>query len=113
MIQDMDRDRRNLIVYDMVTGTKFLLRAVKPSIRDVWLDKSSEHIQKAKKCISNELALRVRSTSEPTELAHTFSFAKKAMFRRESKGKVKRPRSSTGVHSAPQGSEDVVRLVLM
>ena len=110
MIQDMDRERRNLIVYDMVTGTKFLLRASKTPSRDLWLERSTDLIQKAK--TSSDLINRARSTSEPTELAHTFNFARKSMFRRDkdgSKGKVKRPSSSTGVRPVLQGSEEMVR----
>lgn len=97
----MDKDKRNLIVYDMPTGTKFLLRAVKSSVRDTWLEKSNDLIQKAKKAVSSELASRVRSTSEPLE-------SKKASFRKDregSKRKAKRPSSSSGVRTASQGSE--------
>lgn len=110
MIQDMDRDQRNLIVYDMVTGTKFVLRAAKPSIRDVWLDRSCDLIQRAKQSVSSEMAVRVRSSSEPAELVHTFSFSRKGTSRRDkegSKGRIKRPSSSTGVHPPPQGEEMV------
>lgn len=109
MIQDMDRDKRNLIVYDMVTGTKFLLQAVKSSTRDAWLTKSNHLIQQAKVAISKELASRVRSSSEPPELAHSFTLTRKSVFRRDSKRKVKRPSSSTGVRTAPQGNEEMVR----
>lgn len=107
MIQDMDKGRCNLIVYDMVTGTKFILKAAKPDIRDNWLEKSSLLIQRAKLDISKELASRARSVSEPAELARSFSF-----FRRDgesSRRKVKRPSSSTGVNPA---REEIVRQIL-
>ena len=106
----MDIDKRNLIVYDMITGTKFVLRAAKTVTRDMWLTKSCLLIQQAKKDISNQLAARSRSTSEPTELARAASFSRKAMFRKEregSKRKVKRPSSSTGVR---ENAEDMVRI---
>lgn len=111
MIQDMDKDRRNLIVYDMATGTKFILKCSKSSVRDQWLNKSTLLIQRAKLDISKDLASRVRSTSEPAELARSFSFSRKSVFRREgSRGKVKRPSSSTGVNpAAAHGPEEIVR----
>ena len=96
----MDIDKRNLIVYDMITGTKFVLRAAKTVTRDMWLTKSCPLIQQAKKDISNQLAARSRNASEPTKLARAASFSQKAMFRKEregSKRKVKRLSSSTGV----------------
>lgn len=110
MIQDRDRDRRNLIVYNMATGTKFVLKCIKSSIRDYWLNKSSLLIQRAKLDLSKELASRVRSASEPAELARSFSFSRKSVFRREgSKGKVKRPNSSTGVNpAAVHANEEMV-----
>ena len=110
MIQDMDREKRNLIVYDMVTGTRFLLRAGKTSTRDTWLDRSSLLIQQAKMEMSKELASRARSVSEPADLIRTFSFSRKSVFRRdreESRRKAKRPSSSTGVRPA-QTAEEMV-----
>lgn len=107
MIQDMDSGKRNLIVYDMVTGTKYLLRAAKSTSRDLWLNKSNALSLKAKKEISEELATsRTRSASEPMEFARSFSF-----FRREregSKRKSKRPTSSTGLRRPSQSNEEVV-----
>ena len=37
VVQDMDSQRRNLIIYDMQSGTKFVLTAAKSSVRDQWL----------------------------------------------------------------------------
>ena len=51
MIQDMDHERRNLIVYDRVTGTKVLLRASKPAIRNAWLDRANLLIEDAKQMV--------------------------------------------------------------
>ncbi len=101
MIQDMDRDKRNLIVYDMVTGTKFLLRASKPSLRNVWLDRANLLIEEAKQLATTERS-RSRSNSEPPEvLAQSLSMRKGWRKERErdggSKRKIKRPSSSTGV----------------
>lgn len=102
----MDKERRNLIVYDMVTGTKFILRASKASIRDQWLDRSNLLIQKAKQDVSMEMASRVRSASEPAELARSFSFSRKSVFHRDGERKNKRSRSSIG--SAPPTSDEKV-----
>ena len=104
----MDKERRNLIVYDMVTGTKFILRASKPTIRDQWLEKSNLLIQKAKQDVSMEMALRVRSASEPAEFAHSFSLSRKSVFRRDGERKNKRSKSSIGVSSAPPTSDEMV-----
>ena len=98
MIQDMDRDKRNLIVYDMVTGTKFLLRASKPSVRNTWLDRSNLLIEEAKQLVSTE---RSRSSSEPPELAGLRkSHRGKEKEREGPKRKLKRPSSSTGTRES-------------
>lgn len=107
----MDREKRNLIVYDMVAGTRFILRAIKPVVRENWLSESSQLMQKAKLDMSKELASRVRSASEPAELARSFSFSRKSVFRREkedSKRKSRRPKSSSGVNPRAAGSVEVV-----
>ena len=111
MIQDMDREKLNLIVYDMVAGTRFILRAAKTAIRDDWLSESSQLMQKAKLDMSKELASRVRSASEPADLARSFSFSRKSVFRKEredSRRRSKRPKSSSGVNHAAQASEEMV-----
>ena len=99
MIQDMDRDKRNLIVYDMVTGTKFLLRAPKTSIRNTWLDRANQLIEAAKQLVSTE---RSRSSSEPPDLVRPLSSQKsgRGKEREGSKRRLKRPGSSSGVREA-------------
>ena len=114
MVHDMDIDRRNLIVYDMVTGTKFLLRAAKTSLRDSWLNHSSGLIQKAKKDLAARKASRSRCASEPVEFSRTNSFSRgKAAIKREREGssrrRLKRPSSSSGVRMVSPGSEEMVR----
>ena len=113
MLQDRDKDKRNLIVYDMLTGSRYLLRASKPSLRDSWLEKSSQLIQKAKADLSKELALRSRSVSEPAEFARSFSFSKNKHRRDRDearRSRVKRPSSSTGVRSTTASEEIVSHL---
>lgn len=115
MLQDMDSAGRNLIVYDMVTGSKFLLRAGKTVIRDAWLERANLLIQQAKMDLSEDLASRARSASEPAELARSFSFSRKSVFRRDredSRRKPKRPSSSTGVNPAAHTCEEMVGSVI-
>ena len=66
MAQDMDGLRRNIIIYDMLRGTKFILRASKTSVRDHWLSQSADLIQEAKIKVANMLS-RQRTSSDPNE----------------------------------------------
>ena len=106
MIQDMERERRNLIVYNMATGTKFLLRASKSSVRDTWLNWTNLLIEEAKRQVSTE---RSRSSSEPPELSlphkgHTLHHGGKEREREGPKKKLKRPSSSTGTRESSSTS---------
>lgn len=106
----MDTQKRNIIIYDMITGTKFTLCAAKTSIRDNWLNQSGHLIQQAKKELSKQLASHSsHSSSEPVE-----PFTRKSsMFRKEREGsgsrrKGSRPGSSTGVRVTSPASEEMV-----
>ncbi len=98
MTQDMDPGRLNIITYDMVTGTKFILRAPKTSVRDRWLSRANELIRLAKQ--NNTGFMRGRSASEPGEsLARTPTFMRRSVFKRESTKRKSRPPSSSGRRS--------------
>ena len=99
MTQDMDPGRLNIITYDMVTGTKFILRAPKTSIRDMWLARANELIRLAKQ--NNTGFMRGRSASEPGEhLSRTPTFMRRSMLsKRESTKRKSRPSSSSGRRS--------------
>ena len=58
MTQDMEPTKRNIIIYDMQTGTKFILRAQNMSIRNSWLEKSNQLIRKAKMEAAKTLTVR-------------------------------------------------------
>ena len=45
MAPDMDPLKKNLIIYDMNSGTKFTLTATKPSVREQWLSHAQKLIQ--------------------------------------------------------------------
>ena len=45
MAPDMDPQKRNVIIYDMNSGTKFTLTAAKSSVREQWLSHSQKLIQ--------------------------------------------------------------------
>ena len=47
MAPDMDPKKKNLIIYDMNSGTKFTLTAAKSSMREQWLSKTQKLIQVA------------------------------------------------------------------
>ena len=116
MTQDMDPNRLNIITYDMLTGTKFILRAPKTSVRDKWLAKANELIRLAKKEAADSLNTRNRSSSEPNEyLSRTSSFSRKSMFKRDREGSkrrsTKRPHSSTGIRGASSSPEEQVRIM--
>ena len=98
----------------MVSGTKFILRALKPSMRDHWLAKSSSLIQQAKTMICNQMTKRYRSVSEPVELTRglNFSLSRLHGLRRERNGfrrKTKRPSSSGAMRAMSPGSMEMVR----
>ena len=98
MAQDMDSLRRNIIIYDMFRGTKFILRASKTSVRDHWLSQSADLIQEAKIKVANMLS-RQRSDSDPNEyLSRSPSLSmQRSMIRKDrEKRNHLRPNSSTG-----------------
>lgn len=45
MAPDMDPQKKNLIIYDMKSGTKFILTATKTSVREQWLTHTQKLIQ--------------------------------------------------------------------
>lgn len=45
MAPDMDPQKKNLIIYDMNSGTKFILTATKTSVREQWLIRTQKLIQ--------------------------------------------------------------------
>ena len=45
MAPDMDPQKKNLIIYDMNSGTKFTLTAAKSSMREQWLSHTQKLIQ--------------------------------------------------------------------
>ncbi len=99
MTQDMDPSKLNIITYDMLTGTKFILRAPKTSVRDNWLARANELIRLAKQ--SGGGPLRGRSASEPGEggVQRTPTFTRRGVFKREStkrKSVNSRPMSASG-----------------
>ena len=99
MTQDMDPGRLNIITYDMLTGTKFILRAPKTSVRDTWLNRANELIQAAKR--RSTFMPRGRSTSEPAGeyFPRSPSFMRRAVLKRESTKRTKsvsRPQSGSG-----------------
>ena len=52
MAPDMDPQKRNLIIYDMNSGTKFTLTATKSSAREQWLSHAQRLIQVHNTCAS-------------------------------------------------------------
>ena len=62
MTQDMEATKRNIIIYDMQTGTKFILRAQNMSTRNSWLEKSNQLIRKAKIEAARTLTVRTPPT---------------------------------------------------
>ena len=45
MAPDMDPQKKNLIIYDMNSGTKFILTATNSSVREQWLSHTQKLIQ--------------------------------------------------------------------
>lgn len=113
MAQDMDDLRRNIIIYEMLTGTKFILRAPKTSIRDLWLTQSNDLIRKANTEAANMLS-RQRSSSVPGEYpSRSPSFAQRSTIRKDREvpktRSLRRPHSSTGVRiTSPSPLEEHV-----
>ena len=62
MTPDMEHTKRNIIIYDMQTGTKFILRAQTTSIRNSWLEKSNQLIRKAKIEAAKTMTIRTPPT---------------------------------------------------
>ena len=98
MTQDMDPGHLNIITYDLLTGTKFILRAPKTSVRDTWLHRANELIQAAKQ--RSTFTPRGRSSSEPAGeySPRSPSFMRRAVLKRESSKRksVSRPQSGSG-----------------
>jgi len=113
MAPDMDDLRRNIIIYEMLTGTKFILRAQKTSIRDLWLTQSNDLIQKANTEVANILS-RQRSSSVPGEYpSRSPSFAQRSTIRKDREvpktKSLRRPHSSTGIRiTSPSPLEEQV-----
>lgn len=62
MTPDMETTKRNIIIYDMQTGTKFILRAQTMLIRNSWLEKSNQLIRKAKMEAAKTMTIRTPPT---------------------------------------------------
>ena len=62
MTPDMEHTKRNIIIYDMQTGTKFILRAQSTSVRNSWLEKSNQLIRKAKMEAAKTMTIRTPPT---------------------------------------------------
>ena len=62
MTPDMEHTKRNIIIYDMQTGTKFILRAQTTSVRNSWLEKSNQLIRKAKMEAAKTMTIRTPPT---------------------------------------------------
>lgn len=117
----MDPSKLNIITYDMLTGTKFILRAPKTSVRDSWLTRANELIRLAKQ--SGGGLLRGRSSSEPAEggVQRTPTFTRRSVFKREStkrKSVSSRPTSASGRSYTPHdekvgcNNDDVIHDVM-
>ncbi|CAI8009161.1 Kalirin, partial [Geodia barretti] len=118
MAPDMDPQKKNLIIYDMNSGTKFTLTAAKSSMREQWLSKTQKLIQSAKADTSRSAAdNKSRAASEPPELApHSPTLAKKVTALKNSLvskkpsfrlGSAKRPDSTSAPSAVPAPTSTV------
>ena len=93
----MDPQKRNLIIYDMQSGTKFILQSLKSSVRAQWLARTQELVVAAK--AASLPPNRTRSVSEPVEfLSRSPGIARKVKKegqagRHLGQGTLKRPSS--------------------
>lgn len=114
MTQDMDPNKQNIIIYEMLTGTKFILKVLKTSTRDSWLSKANELIRKAKRESANNLTSRGRSFTDPLEyILRSPGVTRKLKRDREGSSRrrsMKRP-SSSGPRDSITSSEDQVRVM--
>ena len=115
MTQDMDANKQNIIIYEMLSGTKFILKALKTSTRDSWLTTANELIRTAKRESVNNLTVRGRSSTDPLEyilrspiLGRKLKRDREGSSRRRS---MKRPHSSTGPRESVTATEDQVRVM--
>lgn len=104
----MDPQKRNLIIYDMQSGTKFILQSLKSSVRDQWLARTQQLVVAAKAAAQSMLAPnRTRSASEPVEfLSRSPGIARKLrkegqVVKRLGQGTLKRPGSGDGRSPSP------------
>jgi serine/threonine protein kinase len=63
--EDTDVEKRNIIIYDISTGNKFVLKTLHMSVRDEWMGKAQELINIARRATVGPS--RTRSVSEPVD----------------------------------------------